>query len=361
MKIDITYRNLNKESHESTRSTIEHYTERHLSPKLSTFNVGHLEIHVTVEHTSKDDYCVTYRLHLPPKKILVAKECNDDLRTSIQEVTAELTRQVKRHKAHVSGKQNWKRKGRDKRIEALYQDIQQLTPIVARQHVDETIAPLQPRLEQFIRHELTYLRNNGDLLSDYPSLADVRDEAVARLHIDWHQLDGSDEVLYKKLLKETTHILSQEVEQMLISKNQISLDDTIKPDAMDQAEAMVGEEDEEFYQPDEVLHIQDLIPDTHALNPEVSAEGYHDHFYKYLAGLPIQWRRTILLVHKERMAVDDIAEHILFISVKEVKRILTLADLYMYERLREAGFSPPMANTTEMFLNLESSVNRFKI
>ncbi len=275
MKIDITYRNINKESHESTRSVIEQNTDRHLTPKLAAFNVGHLEMHVTVEHTSNDDYCVTYRLHLPPKKILVAKECNHDLRTSIQEVTSELTRQVKRHRAHVSGKQNWKRKGRNKRIEALFEEIQQLQPMVERQHVEKTIAPLQPRLEQFIRHELTYLRSNGDLLPDYPSLADIRDEAVVRLHIDWHQLDGTDESLYKKLLKETTHILSQEIEQMRISANQVSLDDKVPPDAMDQAESMVGEESEEFYQPDEVLHIQDLIPDTHAVKPEISAEGYH--------------------------------------------------------------------------------------
>ncbi|HEC04927.1 MAG TPA: hypothetical protein ENI84_01855 [Thiothrix sp.] len=353
MKIDITYRNINKESHESTRNAIEQITERHLTPKLSTFHVGHLELHVTVEQTTKKDYCVTYRLHLPPKKILVAKECHHDLRTSIQEVTSELTRQAKRHRAHVSGRQNWKRKGRDKRIEALYADIQRLQPTVEPKTIQETIAPLQPRLEEYIRHELTYLRNNGDLLPDYPSLADIRDEAVARLHIDWHELDSSDEVLYKRLLREVTSILSQEIEQTRIAANQVSLDDTVQPDAMDQAEAMVGEESEEFYQPDEVLHIQDLIPDTHALTPEVSSEGYHDHFYRYLAGLPILWRRTIMLVHKEKLSVDDVAQHILFISVDEVKRMLVLADLYIYERLREAGFTPPMENTTEMFLRHE--------
>ena len=353
MKIDITYRNVNKESHESTRSVIENITERHLSPKLAAFNVGQLEMHVTVEHTSKDEYCVTYRLHLPPKKILVAKECHADLRTSIQEVTSELTRQAKRHRAHVSGKQNWKRKGRDKRIEALYADIQRLKPKIEPQHIEETISPLQPRIDNFIRHELTYLRNNGDLLPDYPSLADIRDEAVAQLHIDWHQLDGTDEALYKRLLKEVTHILSDEVKHTRLLANQVSLDDTIKPDAMDQAEAMVGEEEEEFFQPDEVLHIQDLIPDTHALNPEIASEGYYDHFYRYLAGLPIQWRRTVMLVHKERLSIDDIAEHVLFISVEEVEQTLVLADLYMYERLSEAGFSPPIENTTELFLRYE--------
>ena len=350
MKIDITYRNINKESHESTRTAIEQITTRNLSPKLAAFDVGHLGMHATVELTTHDGYCVTYRLHLPPKKILIAKECHDNLRSAIQNVTSDLTRQAKRHNAHVKGRQNWKRKGRDKRLESLHADIKMLEPAVL-QSLKKKVIPLQPRLENFIRHELVYLRSNGDLLADYPRLADIRDEAVARLHLNWHKLDGTDETVYKKLLREVTIILSQEVEYTKINAENISLDDPISPDAMDQAEAMVGDEQSEFYQPDEVLHVQDLIPDSHVVSQDITVDSYQDHFYRYLGGLPIQWRRTVLLANNEGLSIEDIAKHVLSTTTKDVERMVSLADLYMYERLKEAGFEPSEEETTKLFFS----------
>ncbi len=349
MKLDITYRNINKESHESTRAAIELAVERHLSPKLAAFDVGHLELHSTVEHTSTDTYCVTYRLHLPPKKILVAKECNPVLRTAIQQVTDELTRQAKRHKAHISGQQHWKRKGRRKRLQEMFSTIESMQPEV-RQQAKKSITPLQPRIERFIRHELAYLRANGDLLPDYPRLADIRDEAVARLHINWKDMKGSDEDLYRKLLREVTQIINQEIEQTHLNAEQISLDDPLPKDAMDQSESMVEEDQGEFYQPDEVLHIQDLIPDTHAQNPENTIDGYYDHFYRYLGGLPRQWRRTVLLVHREGLSADEVAEHVLSVPTEEVEQMINLADIYMYERMKDAGFEAPSKKAIEHFL-----------
>ncbi len=349
MKINITYRNMNRESYESTRVAIEQTVERHLAPRLAAFDVGHLELHATVEHTSTHSYCVTYRLHLPPKKILVAKECNDNIRTAIQEVTSELTRQAKRHRAHISGQQHWNRKGRRQRLQKLYQDISNLEPEV-KQSVEQSITPLQPRLEHFIKHELAYLRANGDLLPDYPRLADIRDEAVARLHIDWKDLKGSDETLYRKLLREVTQIINQEIEQTRVTSEQLSLDDTLSPDAIDQAEAMIEEDQGEFYQPDEVLHIQDLIPDTHARSPELNIDGYHDHFYRYLGGLPIQWRRTVLLVHREGLSTEEVARHILSTTPEEVEQMIDLADAYMYERMKDAGFEAPRKKTIKLLL-----------
>lgn len=350
MKIDITYRNVNKESHQSTRQAIEEHVERHLTPKLTAFDVGQLDMHATVELAKPGHYKVIYRLHLPPRKILVAKDKDDKLLTAIQKVTTELTRQAKRHRAQVNGRQNWKRKGRDKRLEDIYMGVDQTMQAPVKQRVQEQVSPLQPRIEEFIRHELTYLRSNGDLLPDYPRMADIRDEAVARLHVDWSQLDGSDEALYRKLLREVTYVLTQEVEQTRINAEQLNIDATIMPDAMDQAESMVEEENGEFYQPDEVLHIQDLIPDTHVEDPEVTADGYHDHFYSILAGLPIQWRRSALLVHKEGLSVQEVADHVLHKSDAEVSKMLHLADSYMYERLKEAGFEPPLENTIGEFL-----------
>lgn len=349
MKLDITYRNVNKESHQSTKQAIEQTIERHLAPKLAAFDVGHLELHCTVEHTSKDTYCVTYRLHLPPKKILVARECNEKLLTAIQTVTDELTRQAKRHRAHISGQQHWKRKGRRKRLQEMYNQIDNLKPEV-KQEAEKSIAPLQPRLERYIKHELAYLRANGDLLPDYPRLADIRDEAIARLHLKWQDLKSSDEDTYRKLLRKVNIILNEEIEQTRISAEQVSLDDTLPTDAEDQAESMVGEEIGEFYQPDEVLHIQDLIPDTHAQNPANGVDGYHDHFYRYLSGLPIQWRRTVLLVHREGLTPEEVAEQVLSVPANEVEQMIDLADAYMYERMKDAGYEAPRKKVIANFL-----------
>lgn len=336
MKIDVTYRKINKESHRSTRKEIRREVERHLNPHLSSFNESQLRLHVTVEKI-KQEYQVSLRLHLPPKKILVSKAKNENIRKAILNAIEEVARQVERHHAHISGRENWKRKDRHQRIKNLQAEISEV-PVDKQQKADKSITPLLPRIERYIRQEMTYLRANGDLLPHYPTFEDVRDEAMIRVKFKWDKLDSRDESLYQELLKSVQEILHNEVEQTRLHSVDDSIEDWAPQDAMDQAESMVGEESGEFYQPFETLHVEDLIPDDSVEDPEQQAQRDAQlQCYDLLGSLPSSWRNILVMAYQEQIPINDIAQNILEYSLDEANHLLQKAESYMMDSLKERG------------------------
>ncbi len=346
MKLDVSYRNIKKDLHKSTRKKIKELVERHLEPHVSAFNPSHLRLHATIEKT-KNDYRTVLRLHLPPKKILVAKANNEQVTTAIAEAIEELARQAKRHYAHVSGREQWKRKKRRQRMKQLKADIPAIetaTPVTESTDKAKTdtantsVEALLPRLERYIRHELTFLRANGDLLSTYPTLEDIRDEALIQLKVNWDKLNSNDETLYQELIKTVHEIIQKEVEQTRLHENDISIEEEIPEDAIDQSEDMVEEEMFEFYHPSEVQHIEDLLPDTHADDPEKVAEAEaREASYQVMSNMPAQWRRILVLVYQEGLPVGFIAKNILSFSTEQAQVLLEKAETFMVDSLTERG------------------------
>ncbi len=337
MKIQFTFRHIDEGSHATLEALVRRYVEHELEPVLKPFNPEHRSLHVTVEKAAKgaEKYHVTYRLTLPPKKVLVARAANLDAEQTVHKATLELRRQVKRHREKVSGQENWKRKERRKRLRELKAEVGAL-PVDRQAEARSAVEALLPRLEDFIRHELTYLQTQGDLPPDYPTVADVRDEAVARVMKAW-DAPADPEPLYRRLLKAAIDILCKEVEQTRLTEDFASLEGTPEPDAFEVAESM-GTAENGFWAPEEVLHIEDLIPDTEAETPEEAAEAeLRARVYQELANLPILWRRVVLLVHREGIPPEAVARDILDMPVAEVQAVLDHARAYLAARLADLG------------------------
>lgn len=334
MKTTITFRNIIKESHASTREYVEQLVEKHLRPHVASFSPSQLHLHATIAHRKKA-YTVSIRLHLPPKKVLVAKASNEHLKPALQKAIEELGRQAERHRAHISGQEQWKRKQRRQRIRNLKSMIASAN---LPEQTEVTLAALLPRLESYIRHELTYLRANGDLPENYPTVTDIRDEVFLQLQSQWDKLEHTEEALYQAMLKAVSEILDAEVRQTRVKEKMVSLESAVEPDATEQAEAMVEEEINEFYQPDEVLHVEDLVPDSEIETPEQVAEDETvDACYQLLGNLPTQWRRIVTLVHREHMTPQDVAENILRLDLQTVQNILDNAENFIQAHLQERG------------------------
>ncbi len=338
MKIDFTFRHLDAGSHATLEALVRRYVEHELEPVLRPFHPAQRALHVTVERAAKgaEKYHVTYRLSLPPKKVLVARAANTDAEKTIHQATAELRRRIQRHRERVSGQENWKRKERRKRLRELKAEVGAL-PADLQTRAQSAVERLVPRLDDFLRHELTYLQTQGDLPPDYPTVADVRDEAVARVVRDWNAPVDEDR-LYRRLLRAAIDILCQEVEQTRLTEDFASLEGTPEPDAFAVAESM-GTAENGFWASDEVLHIEDLVPDTATDTPEEAAEAeLRARLYQELAHLPILWRRVVLLVYKEGVPPEAVAGDILDLDVAEVRRLLDHARAYLAARLADLGF-----------------------
>lgn len=336
MKLDVTLRNLDKKNYKSIKKKITYLMEQHLSPHLAHFNDGIIRLHATVEH-EKNDYKVQYHLHLPPRKILVAKDASENLNNALEEALKELARQTQKHTAKISGRESWKRKQRRKRFKLFKADVEAL-PKEIQQETEQSIVPLLPKLDRYIRQELAYLQANGDLPSNNPSLEDVRDEALLKVKFNWEELEETDDVLYQQLIKAVHEILTEEIIQSQLHADDISLDAELPKDAQDQAEETVGEEMFEFYQPFEHLHIEDIVPDKNSELPEALLEkNAQEVSYQTMANLPTDWRRILLLAYRENMPIDSIAQTIMPMALSDAKQLLNYAEKFMLASLNEKG------------------------
>ncbi len=338
MDIQFTVRNLKKGQLKSVRKTVKKTLNDHLDSLLENYHLNQNKIHVTIEYF-KDKYRLTLRLHIPPRKILLAKETDEKLTKALNQAVKELDRQVKKHQAKISGRENWKRKSRRNRIKQLKMKLSNFSK-ESHKESEQKLQPLLFRLEQYIRRELSYLRANGDLPASYPIMEDIRDEVILRLQLKWDELEDRDEKLYQTLVKTVHEVLAEETRETSLHEKDISLEAELPEDPVSQAESMVEEETGEFYQPFEALHIEDIIPDNNVSLPdELVEKNAKDSCYQIMATLPNQWRQVISLVYQEQFPVEQVSESLAIDSISRTQRLLEHAEAFLLESLKDRGIA----------------------
>jgi DNA-directed RNA polymerase specialized sigma24 family protein len=219
-----------------------------------------------------------------------------------------------------------------KRLEPMASDLEKET--------DARLKDLLPRLERIIKRELTYLQSQGDLPPDYPTVQDVLDEVITKVKCDWKQ-DTDSQTTFIELLRAMHKVLDDEVRNSRMFGEAVSLEAMPPEDATDQAEEMVGEEINEFWQPDELLRYEDVIPDDESILPEEAVqedEQEINYLFVLLKDLPIHWRRALLMKELENISLDDLG--MLFESNRsEILSWIESANHYLRARLKDAGFS----------------------
>ncbi len=336
MKLDITLRHLGKSQYKSVKKQLKQLVEQHLQPYLNHFNENSIRLHATL-NKQKNNYKVQYQLHLPPRKILIAKEISENLNNALEGALKELARQAQKHAAKISGRESWKRKQRRQRLKKFKTDVQAL-PEITQKQAEESFEPLLKKLESYIRHELAYLQANEDLPSSYPTVEDVRDETLLKVQFKWDELEKDSHTLYQELIKAVHEVLTEELIHTQIHMDDISFDASIPKDAKDQSDDMVGDEISEFYQPFERLHIEDIIPDTSADIPEELLEkNARELSYQTMTNLPTNWRRILVLTHRENLPIDTIAQTIMPMALSDAKQLLDYAEKFMLASLNERG------------------------
>ena len=340
MKTDITWRGIPRAAREDTPEVVDTLIERHLAGPLDAFNPAALRLHLTIERQERHGrrYRVTGRLHLPLRKHLIAQATEQNLHPALNEVIHELARQVERHRAHIRGQRAWKRKSRREQLRSLKTQQPGVSETQTAQASGALNAVL-PRVEDHLRHELAWLRAAGDLPESYPTLADLRDELFVRIQGNWPRLAVADQdELYRTALRVGSDILDEETAHWRQAQLESSLEAPPPADASDQAEAMVGEEQTEYYQPDEALHLEDIIPAADIAGPEALSEAQAtDHAYQLLGLLPARWRRALLLIHRAGLTPEQAAGEVLGVAVEELQSMLRAAEAFLAAHRREQG------------------------
>jgi RNA polymerase sigma factor (sigma-70 family) len=273
-----------------------------------------------------------------PGKSLAAKEERHKVEAGIRDAFVEIERQLRSFKTTLRREHLWKRparreKTRQKKIDAV--PFQQRN----REMFFSLVSPQLNGLYQFVRHELARFQAVGDLMEDELTPEDVVDAALLRAYREFVK-DPAGRDMRAWLIQLATEQLEAEVKRSKSQRDRtVHIEDDIPETPPTEAVSTLGDEILDFYQPDEDLKLEDIIPDVEVPSPEQEAETeeLRQCVNLALAEMPREWRRALLLRHVEGLASAELARTI-GRAEPEIEDILGSARQYLRQKLIESGF-----------------------
>ena len=297
---------------------------RKLETKAQAFRPDSTFLRIFIEANSvRKLYRVTLTMDVPGKTLAAKKEDHDSA-ASIKAAFDEVERQVQKHKENV----------RHERLRKRVSKRDELRRMKAAAGTEEetkrnTFLPLvNPHLEwldHFINHLIRYSEATGELVRGELNPEEVVDQAVISA--------------YREFLKNPS---IGDIRSWLIRIAVDRLDEEISrhvPGTTPQKEVwQLGEEIFSFYQPDEELKAEDVIPDPTVSTPEdeLAAREIRECVGDALREIPEDWRRILLRRYTDDEAVPMIARSV-GKPDREVRRILSYSTKYVRQRLIESG------------------------
>ncbi len=261
---------------------------------LPTFRSHDLDLHVTLEKLSRGkQYQTTLVLTLPQTAFRV-EDIEENVKASLTRAFDELMRKIKRFKSQLNRERFWQRPtGRTAASPG---------PGRSLPHVEEAINNNLDKVENYIRRELFH-----KALSEHFPPGVVQPQAL----VDEVFLDVSARVNGKP------DNLTFEQWMFQIARDKVRAKIVELEAVRDQPhiEETRGEEDRfddevlNFYQPDESLRLEDLLPDQHVDNPEeiLASEEIEDQVQRIIAQLPRSVRESFVLYALEGFNSDEVA------------------------------------------------------
>jgi RNA polymerase sigma factor (sigma-70 family) len=141
------------------------------------------------------------------------------------------------------------------------------------------------------------------------------------------------------LIELATKRLQSEVKRLGFERERaVRIEEDIPETPPDEAVKTLGEEILYFYQPDEDLKMEDVLPDLSIPTPERVAElrEFRRCVNAASAALPREWRRALQLRYVDGATLKEVAQT-LRKSERDVDTMLEHARQYLRQRLVESG------------------------
>ena len=335
MKIQITYKGFDKKDKKDLKKFI---TEKaaNLEHKLGDLIRADTCLRGTLEKHNKMPLTrLGLTLHLP-KKDIAAEEEGEEVRDIITKVFDELERQGQKYKSRLKNHHLWKRKARRKQLSFQLAEIasqQAEAPLKEqeKQQASNWFDEVRPHLDSlydFAKREITYLQATGDLTPADILPDELVDETIV---MAFDNRDEKPEGLSDKgwLFKLALDILDREIEKSRQQQQATSLETVIPEEDIDT-------QIYEFYQPDEVLKLEDLIP-VSADTPEAAAQQTEQRqLHGSLSQLPRNWRRARILHDTVGFEPTEIAA-ILALEISTVENLLSMAERFIADHAGQTG------------------------
>jgi RNA polymerase sigma factor (sigma-70 family) len=196
-----------------------------------------------------------------------------------------------------------------------------------------------PGLYHFVRRELRYREAAGDLVRGELTAEDVVDAVLLQAYSEF-VTDHPARKLRRWLIQlARQHLAAQVRRRQAETVSTVHIEQDIPETPPQEYVSILGDEILDFYEPDEDLKLQDVVPDLKVPTPEQEAETseLRGCLEAALAGMPRTWRRALLLRHVDGLAGPTLARAI-GRPEPVADRILDNARAYVRQRLVECGF-----------------------
>jgi len=343
MKTRFAYRKLDKNEKKALKSVVQE-NQNALETLLAGYDPDTVLLDGAIEkHTKRQLYRARLKLHLPHKTLAAVEEA-DSAPGVIHAVFAELRRQVERHKHLARNDHLWKRPRRRAELRALLkagtpeeQDLRKTYMTLVRPHLDA--------LYQFIRRELAYHQALGDLSPADAGPDEILDSVLVRGYEGFRDRPDHLEV-FPWLTKLALEVIGEEMEAHRVRERRVATEEREAEGPMEVSDGL-DTEIYEFYQPDEVIRLEDVIPNPESPIPEEAEALFQRNLLvqEVLALLPRRWRQALVLTDVNEMAAGDVAE-ILGCPEEEVDAMRRCAESFMREWLAQRMGPDEIEDTT---------------
>ncbi len=270
-----------------------------------------------------------------PARVLEARAESRDARTAIHEAFEELRRQLERLKAELRREGAWRRRERRARLRERIKavpgrDLSAIEAELGRPALEEALDGLTER----VRREVTFRVAEGDIDPLLADAGDVVDQVIARAAESWPDRPretGVDAWLWSLARQEFRRLISETAAR----RGQEGLEQRVPATPEAERVSTLGAEVLDFWQPDEMLSLADLLDDPTLPLPEEIAEREElgHRAARAITALPASWREPFLLVAVDGLRVEEVA-WALGQTPEEITRAVAQARSFLRERLR---------------------------
>lgn len=197
------------------------------------------------------------------------------------------------------------------------------------------------RLYHFVRHDLSHFEALGDLQPSDLTAEDVVDTAVLRTYGEFIKNPATGRKIRGRLIRHAREYIEAEAGRRRSERERmVSIEQDIPDVPPAEWVTTMGEEREYFYEPDEDLKLEDIIPDVDMPIPGEDTDDaqIRQCVARELAAMPRDWR-WVLLFYADGLRAGELADAI-GKSESETQRVLMDARRHLHARLIAAGCGP---------------------
>jgi ribosomal subunit interface protein len=273
-----------------------------------------------------------------PQRTLAAKEESHDIEAAVRGAFEEIEKQLEAYKSRMRNEHWWKRVERRRALKRGEVEPASTGRVEDPQWFFALAEPHLPTLREVAGHVLRYSEARGDLPQSDLELDDVVDAALARAYGEFVK-ERLPENIRSRLVRFALDEVKAAVKRAKIDREgAVHIEEDVPETPPTEQVSTLGDEILDFYQPDEDLKVEDVVPDIEVPPPDEVAEA--DELRRCvrdaLRQLPQDTRRALTLRYIVGLRDKELANS-LRKPEAEVQRLLDSARTHLQQGLIASG------------------------